>query len=607
VIVVDLINPIALCHDTTIYLSATGVATLLLADVEAGSSDNCSFTSSINNQTSISYTCPQIGNDTVQLIITDNSGNTAQCAAMVSIVDTISPTAICQNDTLYFSGTTLNINAASLDDGSFDNCVLQSFALSQDTFNCPDIGVNAITLTVTDSEGNSSACIANVTILDTTAVAIAGSTQLLCVEDSTILGATIPPSPLVGTWSSNSGATIANPNAANTIITNIPVGTTIFYWTLSNATCTSLSTDSVLIEVVPASPDLANAGIDQNLCQETTTTLGASIINVSTGEWLQTITQSNAGVVITDPTDTLVTISGLIPGNAYTFVWELTNGFCGIYANDTVIVTVDEIPNDQADGGADVICSPDTIHLAASFSIMGGIGQWSCPSTAFVEDSSSATSMASNFAQDTTMMIWSLSNGVCVDYSSDTMYVILDDVWPVSTADYFNLIPDGTISTIDVILNDALPPNWDIFIQSPMIGGQMTNLHNGQFEVDLNNVVLNQYFVYEICNTNCPDICDTALARIAIQPPGDCYTPTAFTPNNDGKNDFFVIPCLQNTNEKAGLAIFNRWGSLVFKTDKYTSDWDGTHQNQPLPDGVYFYILQIEEKTPQNGSIEIKR
>jgi gliding motility-associated-like protein len=169
------------------------------------------------------------------------------------------------------------------------------------------------------------------------------------------------------------------------------------------------------------------------------------------------------------------------------------------------------------------------------------------------------------------------------------------------------LIPDGTISTIDVILNDALPPNWDIFIQSPMIDGQMTNLHNGQFEVDINSVVLNQYFVYEICNTNCPDICDTALATIAIQPPGDCYIPTAFTPNNDGQNDFFVIPCLQNTNEKAGLAIFNRWGNLVFKTDNYISDWDGTHQNQPLPDGVYFYILQIEEKTPQNGSIEIKR
>jgi gliding motility-associated-like protein len=605
----DIAAPAANCNlNTSVIIDpSTNLAILEPLDVDNGSIDNCTIISySLSQDT---FDCSDLVSNphAVQLYVVDQSGNTDTCTTQVTVQDTIAPTAICQNDTLYFSGAAIIINAISLDGGSFDNCALQSFVLSQDTFDCPNIGVNAITLTVTDSDGNMASCIANVTILDTTALAVAGPTQLLCAVDSTTLDATAPPSSLVGTWTTNSGATIANPNAANTVVTNIPVGLNMFYWTLSSANCTNLSTDSVLIEVIPTGTDLANAGDDQNLCQDTVATLGASAIGSSMGEWSQTIAQSNAGVIIIDPTDTLATLSGLIPGNAYTFVWELTNGLCGVYASDTVIITIDEIPTDQADAGPDVLCSPDTINLAASFSIMGGIGEWSTPSTAFIEDSSSATSMASNFAQDTTMMIWSLSNGVCVDYSLDTMYVILDDVWPVSNIDYFDLIPDGTISTIDVILNDVLPPNWDIFIQTPMIDGQLNNLYNGQFEVDINNVVLNQSFVYEICNTSCPNICDTALVTIAIQPPGDCYTPTAFTPNNDGQNDFFVIPCLENTTEKAGLAIFNRWGNLVFKTDNYISDWDGTHQNQPLPDGVYFYILQIEGKTPQNGSIEIKR
>lgn len=604
----DVAAPAANCNlTTTVFIDPSNdLAILDPLDVNNGSLDNCTIISySLSKDT---FDCSDLAFNphAVQLYVVDQSGNADTCTTQVTVRDTISPVAICQNDTLYFSGTTININAISLDNGSTDNCALQSYALSQDTFDCPDIGVNSIVLTVTDSSGNTATCTAMVTVLDTSALAFAGTDQLLCSVDSTTLGATVPPTPLVGTWTTSSGATITSPNAANSTITNIPVGLNVFYWTLSNATCTNLSTDSIIIQVIPASPDVANAGLDQSWCQVTTTTLSASPVNLSTGGWTQSTAQTNAGVVIGDPTDSLSTISGLVPGNAYTFVWELTNSLCGVYTSDTVIVTVDAIPNDQADAGPDVTCSPDSLNLAGTFSLLG-VGQWSTPTTAIIDAPNSPTSLVSNFAQDTTLMIWSLSNGVCVDYSSDTMYVILDDVWPVAIIDSFNLVPDGTIATIDVILNDTLPPNWDIYIQTPMIDGQMTSLNNGQFEVDINRAILNQYFVYEICNADCPIVCDTALVTIAIQPPGDCYTPTAFTPNNDGQNDLFVIPCLQNTNEKAALVVFNRWGNLVFETDNYVSDWDGTHQNQPLPDGVYFYILHIEGKTPQNGSIEIKR
>ena len=606
VFVSDSIPPRALCQDTIIYLDATGVASLQPLDVNNGSIDNCTIISySLSQDT---FDCNDLVSNphAVQLYVVDQSGNADTCTTQVTVQDTISPTAVCQNDTLYFSGLSIHINATSLDAGSFDNCGIQSLVLSQDSFDCTDIGMNLIPLTITDHSGNSTTCTANVLILDTTALAIAGATQLLCSTDSTTLNASAASSPLVGTWTTNSGATIVNPNTANTLVTDLFVGLNVFYWTLSSSACSNLSTDSVLIEVVSISSDTAYAGVDQNLCQDTITTLVASSVNNSTGEWRQTTAQSNAGVVIDNPSDSLSTLSGLISGNAYTFVWELSNGSCGIYSRDTVVITIDDTPSDQADAGPDVTCSPDTINLAASFSMMG-VGQWSSPSNVFVEDSSSITSIASNFTQDTTMMIWSLSNGFCVDYSSDTMYVILDATWPVALMDSFNLISDGTISTVDVILNDTLPSNWDIFIQTPMTDGLMRNLNNGRFEIEINQTVLNQYFVYEICNTDCPNICDTALVRIAIQPVGDCYAPTAFTPNNDGQNDFFVIPCLENTNERAHLRIFNRWGSLVFETDNYISTWDGTHQNQPLPDGVYFYILQIEVKTPQNGSIEIKR
>lgn len=608
VYVEDVAAPIANCHlSSTAYLRPSdNLAVLSPIDVDNSSTDNCSIMHSFLSRDT--FNCHHVRNSphSVKLFVVDPSGNSDSCVTQLTVRDTISPIAICRNDTFFFSGTTVHIGTIDIDGGSSDNCALQSFRLSQDTFNCPDLGLNNIVMTVTDSSGNIGTCVAQITILDTTASAVAGNTQILCTTDSTYLAANPVSGSLVGTWSSASGAVISNPNDPNTLIYNIPVGEHVFYWTLSNATCPNLSMDSVKVHVIAPSLDTANAGINQHLCEDSTIQLAASPLTSSTGLWIQSSIQANAGVVIADPTDSLTNVSGLAVGNAYLFVWQLSNGLCGVHSSDTVVVIVDPVPTDQAIAGADITCSPDSLYLDATPSGFGS-GQWSTPSTAIFADSSFAKTLVYNFTQDTIPMIWSLSNGACLNYSKDTMYIILDDVWPNATVDSFNLAPDGSIATIDVILNDMLPPAWDIMIHTPMVEGQMTSLGNGQFEVDINNAVLNQYFIYEICNADCPVVCDTALVTIAIQPPGDCYTPTAFTPNGDGQNDYFVIPCLANTTDKGALYIFNRWGNLVFETDNYQSDWDGSHRDQPLPDGTYFYILQIEGKKPQNGSIEIKR
>lgn len=63
--------------------------------------------------------------------------------------------------------------------------------------------------------------------------------------------------------------------------------------------------------------------------------------------------------------------------------------------------------------------------------------------------------------------------------------------------------------------------------------------------------------------------------------------PGAFTPNEDGVNDNFVIKNLEKYPDSQ-LQIFNRWGNVVYQATGYRNDWDGRN----APDGTYYYILK---------------
>lgn len=78
--------------------------------------------------------------------------------------------------------------------------------------------------------------------------------------------------------------------------------------------------------------------------------------------------------------------------------------------------------------------------------------------------------------------------------------------------------------------------------------------------------------------------------------------PNAITPNNDNKNETFVVKGL---NAKAfSIRIFNRWGREVFRQDSYDNGWRAEGQ----PDGVYYYILDNPiTKRQYKGRIEVMR
>ncbi len=88
-----------------------------------------------------------------------------------------------------------------------------------------------------------------------------------------------------------------------------------------------------------------------------------------------------------------------------------------------------------------------------------------------------------------------------------------------------------------------------------------------------------------------PEGCESYdTITITIYKGPDIYVPTAFTPNNDGKNDMFkTTPVGIDVFEY--LAVYNRYGNLVFKTNDYTKGWDGKMNGKEQNSGVYVWMV----------------
>jgi gliding motility-associated-like protein len=96
----------------------------------------------------------------------------------------------------------------------------------------------------------------------------------------------------------------------------------------------------------------------------------------------------------------------------------------------------------------------------------------------------------------------------------------------------------------------------------------------------------------------CEVITDTV--NITINP---IFTPTGFTPNSDGVNDYLQFTGLEFADENK-LVIFNRWGTEVFSDDNYSNNpgWDGKNEKgYDLPDDTYYYILTVVNVDPETN------
>ena len=278
VTVLDTISPTASCQDITVFLDGAGMASIVAADLDNGSTDNCTSVTLAADITA--FTCAEVGPNTVILTVTDASGNTSTCTSTVTVSDTVSPIASCQDITLFLDGAGMaSIVAADIDNGSTDNCTTVTLAADITAFTCAEVGPNTVILTVTDGSGNTSTCTSTVTVTDTITPIITCPADVLVSNDPGLCSAS---SVAIGTAVATDNCTVSV-TITNDAPAVFPVGVTVVTWTGvdpsgNSATCTQNVTVEDVENPIITCPADVTVGNDAGVCEATGVNLGTPTV-----------------------------------------------------------------------------------------------------------------------------------------------------------------------------------------------------------------------------------------------------------------------------------------------------------------------------------------
>ncbi|MFT7612312.1 MAG: hypothetical protein ACI9J3_001267 [Parvicellaceae bacterium] len=187
IFVLDQINPTAICQNVSAYVDGGGNVTLLTAEIDNGSSDNCSSIL-MSLDTSV-FTCASIGSIIpVLLTVTDNSGNIGTCSSNVTVVDTIAPVFTgCPVDiSVDATDSVCSANATWSAPTVADNCSSGTLTSSHNSGDNFDLGVTTVTYYTTDLAGNQDSCMFTVTVTSTMSLAVIVTDEILGAANGSI-------------------------------------------------------------------------------------------------------------------------------------------------------------------------------------------------------------------------------------------------------------------------------------------------------------------------------------------------------------------------------------------------------------------------------------
>jgi len=433
--------------------------------------------------------------------------------------------------------------------------------------NCSNPIASPITTTTYTIDASLSFCPAIdsivITVYPTPTVTASGDTSI-CSGEQTHLHASGSGIYLWSPSGSLSSSTNSNPIASPTITTTYTV-------TISNSFgCTA--SDNVVVTIT----QVANvfAGNDVGYCEGGQVQLSAS--GGGNYSWSPSTGLSSSNIF--NP------IASPIQTTTYTVT---VTGSSNCTGSDEVVVSVH--PNPIATVGNDVVyCYGFPVQITAS-----GASNYLWSPLTGLSSSTMSNPLASPLQTTTYSVTVSTSFGC-----TDTASVIV-------TYDYFIL--SGIIDTV------ICPGNT---IQL-FVNGCSTCYYNWQPTGGLNDAtVLNpttspiSAINYTVTATDISGCTNSFSTSIIVDP--TCYIvtmPTAFSPNNDGSNDY--LHPLGKGVRTIEWSVYNRWGELIYSSDNFYDKWNGLFKNAEQPIGVYVWklnaIMTNGEQVQKEGNVTLLR
>jgi len=569
------------------------------------------FSSNAQNPVITSATTAASGIYTVS--ITNTQGCTASATVQVTVNNFLSVTAssnssVCEGNTLNLSantGTTWNWTGPNGFTSTLQN---------PDISNVSSSASGIYTVQVSNAQGCTGSATTNV-VINTNPVPLASSNSPVC-ENGTL-------SLQVNTGSSWSwvGPNGFNSNVQNPSISNITSSASGNYTVTvtDNNSCNGTATVNVLVNLSPtlsltANPSMVclgdsvalnisgglhyiwNTGDTDSLLSEiplgsttysvtATTDMGCSAIaqiNITVHQLpMVSITPTQAAVCEGDQ----LTLTASSNPSASQFLWS--NGITTHTLTETPLnnsiyaVTVTDVNGCTGESSTSVIvnplpdvafeadimegCSPLIVSFSSQSSSQN-THQWS------FGDNSNSTLHNPNHSYlnaglyDVTLEVTTAAG--CSNVLTKTNYI---EVYPHPVASFYtnsnlNDMLESEISFTN-LSTGAISYEWHFGDEAETVSTELnpvfTYTQDGQYTV----------WLYVVNEHNCTD---STSRDIDIKPLTTFYIPTAFTPNNDGVNDYFSPVGVGFDANGFEMYIYDRWGKLIFNTNDINYMWDGS-------------------------------
>ncbi|RNL56669.1 hypothetical protein D7004_01900 [Pedobacter jejuensis] len=361
---------------------------------------------------------------------------------------------------------------------------------------------------------------------------------------------------------------------------------------------------TVTVNQQPFVPIVASA--TQNVCFGSAANL--SVTNAQTGVTYNWYTSATGGAIAgSGSTFTTPSLT-----NNVTYYVEGVAGTC-ISSNRTAVsITVLPLPVApllvSATNGT--ICSGTTTVLNVNSPEPGLTYRWYATSTGGTVLGQGTTFTTPSLSANTTFYVESFSSAGCVS--------------AVRTPVIVTVLP---VLSIPVVRVETTTPASVTFSWNAISGatGYEVSLTNGAtWQAPSNGTNATSHLIIGLKPDQAVTLIVRALGQIGCQtsanstpvtgkasnPIGnDIYIPNIFSPNNDGKNDIFLV--YGTTIAAVKMNVYTQWGQLIYQVNSTTTGWDGTYKGVPQPNGVYVYMIEIEStdgtKVMKKGTITLIR